>query len=164
MRKIKFGILIILMAIGGVALFQVGNVCAAEDVLEDVTIQVPSHKYRDVCSIGPIVLDYEKMMRGYMDVFPVYKQKTAWDPNEDQYMQYKPIDLLILDSINYKKFERGEKFEHWGQLGIINGTYYFHYPNIGGVRDISSPPPYTVIIGNSSEQPLYAHIRIVRVK
>ena len=108
MRKINFGILIILIAIGGVALSQVGNVCTAENVIQDTTIEVPAHEYREVCAIGRLYTSQivDQYPAGYG---PVYKVSVeAWDSDEDQ---YKPIDLLILDSVAYKKFQKGEKFE-----------------------------------------------------
>ena len=159
----KLEILMVLIAIGGVALFQVGNVCTAEDVLKDMTIQVPSHEYREVCAIGDLYVHIEDITRYnshgvviHEGVIHKYKISVhSWGSDEDQYM---PIDLLILDRMAYRKFQKGENFGYWGQMGMINGTYYFNYSGR------YSNPPCHVILQNRSEQPLHVHIGVVPVE
>ena len=175
MRKIKFGILIILMAIGGVALFQVGNVCTAEDIIPDtntenvvldMTIQVPAHGYRAVYTIQRP--SHESYSRGYR---PVYKISVkAWNPNEDRNTpdRYKPIDLLISDEKISGNLLREEVGEGHGVQGMINGTYYFSPPCRETApfpynRMIVPKPPYHVILINRSGYPLCAHIRIIEM-
>lgn len=156
MKQLKLVFLIFLTLIGGLVLIQSENVCTAENVVQDVTLQVPAYEYREICAIANWQPSPDEFKRGY---HPVYKiSVNAWDPDDGK---AKPIDLLILDAWNYGFFKEGKKYQYWGQTDMINGIYYFTLPGYDAAVSVG---PYTVILGNRSEQTLYAHIRISQVK
>ena len=155
MKKIKFGILIILIAIGGIALFQVGNICIASgNVLEDCTIQIPANSFSNIFTIAYQPSPYEILLPpnggGYQRIgklLPIYKISIG--TNGD------PLNLLILTHRNYDAYTHGGYYKYWGQANMIGGSYTFHHPGGG---------PFYALLENLSEDPVNVHVQIIQLR
>jgi hypothetical protein len=146
MRKIKFGILIILMVIGGVALFQVENVCAAhENVLTDCEICIPANSYSKIFTIP--------YQTPFMETIS-YKISIRTDDY--------PLNLLILDQQNYNTYTHGTgSYKCRGQTNIISGSYTLHFSGSYFTHHpMSEYGPLYVLLENPSEDPVNVHAKI----